>query len=128
MTLWHPKHRQEKDSMTEQRAAIYSRVSTASQAEEDKTSLSEQTADMEAYCERHGYEIVERYQDVGSGQKKDRAQFQRMLADARQGRFDTIVCWKSDRLSRGDVPRRRPNGGRRGPTRFGWKPSWTPST
>ena len=27
-----------------------------------------------------------------------------MLADARSGRFDTIVCWKSDRLSRGMYP------------------------
>ena len=27
-----------------------------------------------------------------------------MLADARRGRFDTIVCWKSDRLSRGMFP------------------------
>ncbi len=31
-------------------------------------------------------------------------QFQRMLADARMGRFDTIVCWKSDRLSWGMYP------------------------
>ncbi|MYH68539.1 MAG: recombinase family protein, partial [Dehalococcoidia bacterium] len=30
--------------------------------------------------------------------------FQRMLADAASGRFDTIVCWKSDRLSRGMYP------------------------
>ena len=27
-----------------------------------------------------------------------------MLADAKTGRFDTIVCWKSDRLSRGMYP------------------------
>ena len=27
-----------------------------------------------------------------------------MLTDARQGRFDTIICWKSDRLSRGMYP------------------------
>ena len=27
-----------------------------------------------------------------------------MLSDAREGRFDTIVCWKSDRLSRGVYP------------------------
>ena len=27
-----------------------------------------------------------------------------MLADARAGRFDVIVCWKSDRLSRGVHP------------------------
>ena len=34
------------------RAAIYARVSDKSQAEEDKTSLSEQATEMEAYCER----------------------------------------------------------------------------
>ena len=27
-----------------------------------------------------------------------------MLADAKRGRFDVIVCWKSDRLSRGMYP------------------------
>ena len=27
-----------------------------------------------------------------------------MLADAKKGCFDTIVCWKSDRLSRGMYP------------------------
>ena len=27
-----------------------------------------------------------------------------MLADARKGRFNTIGCWKSDRLSRGMYP------------------------
>ena len=83
------------------RAAIYARVSDKSQAEEDKTSLSEQTIDMEAYRERRGLTIVARYQEVGRGWSKKRPEFQRMLADAREGRFDTIVCWKSDRLSRG---------------------------
>ena len=86
------------------RAAIYARVSDKSQAEEDKTSLSEQTIDMEAYCERRGLTIVARYQEVGRGWSKKRPEFQRMLADAREGRFDTIVCWKSDRLSRGMYP------------------------
>ena len=32
------------------RAAIYARVSDKSQAEEDKTSISEQIGEMEAYC------------------------------------------------------------------------------
>ena len=45
-----------------------------------------------------------RYQEVGRGWSKKRPEFQRMLADARQGCFDTIVCWKSDRLSRGMYP------------------------
>ena len=86
------------------RAAIYARVSDKSQAEEDKTSLGEQTADMEAYCARKGLRIVSRYQEVGRGCSKKRPEFQRMLTDAREGRFDAIVCWKSDRLSRGMFP------------------------
>ena len=86
------------------RAAIYARVSDKSQDAEDKTSLSEQLSDMETHCERRGLTIVARYQEVGRGWSKKRAEFQRMLADARQGRFDTIVCWKSDRLSRGMYP------------------------
>ncbi len=86
------------------RAAIYARVSDKSQDTEDKTSLSEQIADMEAHCERRGLTIAARYQEVGRGWSKKRPEFQRMLADARRGRFDTIVCWKSDRLSRGMYP------------------------
>ncbi len=86
------------------RAAIYARVSDKSQDTEDKTSISEQTSDMEAYCESKGLTITARYQEVGRGWSKKRPEFQRMLADAKQGRFDTIVCWKSDRLSRGMYP------------------------
>ena len=86
------------------RAAIYARVSDKSQDGEDKTSISEQTGDMEAYCESKGLTITARYQEVGRGWSKKRPEFQRMLADAKKGRFDTIVCWKSDRLSRGMYP------------------------
>ena len=86
------------------RAAIYARVSDKSQAEDDKTSLAEQIGDMEAYCAERGYTITARYQEVGRGWSKQRPEFQRMLADARDGRFDTVVCWKSDRLSRGMYP------------------------
>ena len=86
------------------RAAIYARVSDKSQDTEDKTSISEQISDMEAHCQRRGLTITARYQEVGRGWSKNRPEFQRMLADARRGRFDTIVCWKSDRLSRGMYP------------------------
>ena len=87
-----------------QRAAIYARVSGKSQDGEDKTSISEQVGEMEAYWESKGLTITARYHEVGRGWSKKRPEFQRMLADARQGRFDTIVCWKSDRLSRGMYP------------------------
>ena len=86
------------------RAAIYARVSDKSQAEDDKTSIAEQLSDMEAYCEQRGLTITARYQEVGRGWSKKRPEFQRMLADAATGRFDTVVCWKSDRLSRGMYP------------------------
>ena len=86
------------------RAAIYARVSDKSQDTEDKTSISEQIGEMEAYCESKGLNITARYQEVGRGWTKKRPEFQRMLADAKRGRFDTIVCWKSDRLSRGMYP------------------------
>ena len=92
------------DRKNGQRAAIYARVSDKSQDTEDKTSISEQISDMEAHCERRGLTIAARYQEVGRGWSKNRPEFQRMLADARKGRFDTIVCWKSDRLSRGMYP------------------------
>ena len=36
------------------RASIYARVSDKSQDGEDKTSISEQTGEMEAYCESKG--------------------------------------------------------------------------
>ncbi len=49
------------------RAAIYARVSDKSQDTEDKTSLSEQTTEMEAYCEGKGMTITARYQEVGRG-------------------------------------------------------------
>ena len=55
------------------RAAIYARVSDKSQDTEDKTSLSEQIADMEAYCERMGLTIVARYQELaGAGPRSAR--------------------------------------------------------
>ncbi len=86
------------------KVALYARVSSKAQAEEDKVSIGEQLAEMEAYSKKRDYEIVKRYQDVGSGSTKRRPDFQRMLADAREGLFDVIMCWKSDRLSRGIYP------------------------
>ena len=86
------------------RAAAYIRVSTERQAEEDRVSLGEQKKDIDTHCEERGHTLVKVYQDVGSGASKRRPQFQQMLKDAQAGLFDVIVCWKSDRLSRGLYP------------------------
>lgn len=86
-------------------AAIYCRVSTLAQADEEKTSIPEQVARIEEHCQKKGYAIADRYIDIGySGTKSKRPEFQRMLNDAKNGSFGVIVCWKADRLSRGMYP------------------------
>ena len=47
----------QRQKTTGNRAAIYARVSDKSQDAEDKTSITEQTSEMEAYCERRGLTI-----------------------------------------------------------------------
>ena len=64
------------------------------QATEEKVSLGEQRTDIESLCAFKGYEIVEWYQDIGSGASKNRKDFKRMLKDAMANEFDMIVCWK----------------------------------
>jgi len=87
------------------RSALYARVSTLAQGEEEKASIPEQIARIEEHCQGKGYEIIDRYVDIGySGSKSKRPEFQRMLEDARQGKFEVIVAWKADRLSRGMYP------------------------
>jgi DNA invertase Pin-like site-specific DNA recombinase len=89
------------------RAAIYCRVSTAAQAEEDRVSLAEQLTACEHYCRDHGYEIVARFRDVKSGATSRRPDFQRLIQGAAAGEFDVVVCWKVDRLGRGLFPMAR---------------------
>lgn len=87
------------------RSVAYCRVSTTAQGEEDKASIPEQIARIEKYCQEKSYSMCDRYVDIGySGAKSKRPEFQRMLNDAKKGKFDIIVCWKADRLSRGMYP------------------------
>ena len=86
------------------RAAIYSRVSTAEQAEDDKTSLTEQERLCREYCQAKDYSVSASYQDIGSGTTRKRPSFLEMLKEARQQQFDVIIAWKTDRLARGIYP------------------------
>jgi len=87
------------------KAALYARVSTPSQGEEDKVSIPEQVQRIEKYCQEKDYTIADKYVDIGySGAKSKRPEFQRMLNDAKANKFSLIVCWKADRLSRGMYP------------------------
>lgn len=79
------------------KAAIYARVSTSNNGQSPEMQLRE----LREFCERRGWAVSEEYVDVGiSGSKEDRAELNRLLADAHRRRFDTVVVWKFDRFAR----------------------------
>jgi putative DNA-invertase from lambdoid prophage Rac len=76
------------------RAAIYARVSTSDQ------NNAIQTRELTEYVERRGWELAATYQDTMSGAKVSRPGLDRLMADARQRRFDAVLVWKLDRFGR----------------------------
>ena len=89
---------------TEPSAALYARVSSDAQAADDKVSLGEQLAALKDHCRDRGIEVADVFQDIAPGSTARRPAFQAMLEGARKGRFNTIIAWKADRLSRGIYP------------------------
>lgn len=83
------------------RVAIYCRVSTTEQAEEGY-SIGEQERLLIEYCDKQGYEVYKTYADKGISGKdiKHRPAMQSMLEDATQKRFDMVISWKINRISR----------------------------
>jgi len=78
------------------RAAIYARVST--QNGQDPRM---QTRELNEYCQRRGWTVEREYVDVGvSGAKDSRPELNRLMADAKRRRFDSILVWKLDRFGR----------------------------
>jgi len=81
-------------------AAGYIRVSTDEQAAEGQ-SLDNQLARIRAYTESQGWTLAEVYREEGfSGKNIDRPEMSRMLKDIKAGRFNVILVYKVDRLTR----------------------------
>src|SRR4051812_44279748 len=84
-------------------ALIYTRVSTDEQAREG-ISLDAQLADARRFAAQHGWVLGGEYQDVLSGTRDDRPQYQALLAEVRrlrtQGQAVTVVVAKLDRFGR----------------------------
>lgn len=86
------------DTSYGRRAAIYARYSSHNQREE---SIEIQVERARAYCAENGLAVVGEYCDYAqTGRTTDRAEFQRMLADARRHLFDYVVVWKVTRIMR----------------------------
>ena len=84
----------------QQRVANYARVSSQEQAVEG-VSIDAQVAALKANAKIQGWEIVDEYIDGGySGGTDDRPALKRLLADAKQKRFDIIAVCKLDRFFR----------------------------
>lgn len=85
-----------------ERIACYIRVSTQEQKLHG-LSLDAQRDALRRYAEKHGLNIIEWYEDEGiSGRKliRRRPALQRMLNDAKAGKFDRIIFIKLDRYFR----------------------------
>src|ERR1700730_15788842 len=78
------------------RAAYYLRVSTETQE------LQNQRAEIVPFIENQGWQLVDSFEDSMSGRKtdKERPGFAAMLKAAHQRKFDIIVFWALDRLTR----------------------------
>lgn len=82
-------------------AGLYIRVSTEDQAREG-FSLPEQEKRLRAMCEYKGYEVYKIYKDAGISAKtgNHRPAFEELLQDIKDGKCNTIVVLKLDRLTR----------------------------
>jgi DNA invertase Pin-like site-specific DNA recombinase len=78
------------------RCGIYSRVSTSKQEAEN------QLAQLRAFASLQGWGLAPEtiYVDQVTGKHSSRPQFERMFHDASQRKFDVLLFWSLDRLSR----------------------------
>lgn len=75
--------------------AIYARVST------DRQAVDMQLDELRDYVSRRGWTIYREYIDHGfSGANTKRPAFIEMMNEARKKKFDCLLVWKLDRLSR----------------------------
>jgi DNA invertase Pin-like site-specific DNA recombinase len=80
--------------LKEKRAACYIRVSTTHQ------DYALQKRELTEFCQFKHWKIVETFEDKMTGSKDKRPGLDRLMADARKGKFDVVVCWRFDRFAR----------------------------
>jgi DNA invertase Pin-like site-specific DNA recombinase len=78
------------------RAAIYVRVSTSDKGQDTEN----QALGLRELCQSKEWRIVTEYADYMTGKTLERPQFQQMLLDAKKHKFDVLVFWSLDRLTR----------------------------
>jgi DNA invertase Pin-like site-specific DNA recombinase len=85
---------------TPKQAAIYARVST----DDGRQDVENQLAELREFAERSGWTVVYEYVDKASGKTSaNRPQFVKLFEDASKRKFDVVLFWALDRLSREGV-------------------------
>ncbi len=82
-------------------AAIYTRVSL--DAQDDHLAVDRQRADCQRIAQDRGWTVAGVYEDNSvSASKRDvtREQYERLILDYEAGKFDALICWDLDRLTR----------------------------
>ena len=89
------------DENARKRLAIYTRVSTIEQSEEGY-SIDEQERLLRSWAEKNNYEVYKCYSDRGISGKdiKNRPALKELLKDAEEKKFDMVISWKINRISR----------------------------
>ena len=89
------------DENARKRLALYTRVSTIEQSEEGY-SIDEQERLLRSWAEKNNYEVYKCYSDRGISGKdiKNRSALKELLKDAEEKKFDMVISWKINRISR----------------------------
>lgn len=82
------------------RAAVYLRISRDPRA--DGLAVERQREDCRRIAAERGWEVIAEYADTLSASRRDidRPEYERMRRDFNAGRFDALICWDLDRLTR----------------------------
>jgi DNA invertase Pin-like site-specific DNA recombinase len=78
---------------------LYARVSTKDKGQETENQL----VQLREFAAKQNWQITREYIDRETGGTSDRAQFQALFADASRRKFDLVLFWSLDRLSREGV-------------------------
>jgi DNA invertase Pin-like site-specific DNA recombinase len=79
--------------------ALYARVST----KDGRQDTENQLIALREYCARQGWKVFAEYVDHETGGTSKRPHFQRLFVDVRTQKFDLVLFWSLDRLSREGV-------------------------
>lgn len=81
------------------KVAIYARTST----DDGRQELTNQTRELHEYAKRMGWTVVAEFHDQVSGRKAERPQLQKAMEAGRRRKYDVLLFWSLDRLSRQGV-------------------------